>query len=125
MMRTDFAGYASLPEAAETVRTPARIAGATRSLAAERRLKVTNGASAGHGHPNIKAAEHIKRRRCHKRRRGGRECCGAQRGAAPRPTRRSGIPGILCATVALFKPSCKNGVERRRLKVGSQIGAGS
>jgi hypothetical protein len=38
------------------------------------------------------------------------------KGAAPRPAPRSGIPGILCATVALSKPSCKNGVEGTRLK---------
>jgi hypothetical protein len=47
MMRTGFAGYASLPEAAETVGTPARIAGATRSLAAERRLKGTDAPQRG------------------------------------------------------------------------------
>jgi hypothetical protein len=38
------------------------------------------------------------------------------KGAAPRPARCSGFPGILCATLALIKPSCKNGVEGTRLK---------
>src|SRR6266446_1393003 len=44
MMRTGFPGYGSAP-ALETIRRPARSAGATRSLAAERRFKRTDGAS--------------------------------------------------------------------------------
>src|SRR6516164_8563271 len=45
MMRTGFPGYGSALEA--KVRSPARSAGATRSLAAQRRFKRTDGASGG------------------------------------------------------------------------------
>src|SRR6266487_1103447 len=46
MMRTGFPGYGSAPALAK-VRRPAMTAGATRSLAAERRFKRTAGASPG------------------------------------------------------------------------------
>src|SRR6266540_331545 len=46
MMRTGFPGYGSAPALAK-VRRPAMTAGATRSLAAQRRFKRTGGASPG------------------------------------------------------------------------------